>query len=236
MSVSNETKIFAFFDVDGTVIERDSFRILMREMLLRTSLWRTTLAGFFSLVLGFLRIFGLVDKTQFKSALLWCATVGRTRKESLQLLKRIVDEKISPHWFQEMESELESLRNSGHQICYVSASGEPWLRFLLRKHDLGQKLIVGSKLMFFCGGLTLRGPNCLGSEKIVRLRKILPSNTVWAVAYSDHRADLPLLLASRKRIVVNSTKKNRNAFRKILGPDGFTEVNWSPCKNPNVLQ
>lgn len=200
----------------------------MFEMLLKSISWRTLVAGLLLGVLVILKLFRLVDKTQFKSALLWSATVGRGKKASLKLLKKIVDEKISPLWFGEMKNELEQLRASGHRICYVSASGEPWLRFLLRQKDSGAKIIVGSKLMSFCYGITLRGENCLGSEKIIRLRKILPTNIIWSVAYSDHRADLPLLLACRKRVVVNPTEKNKRTFQKILGLDGFTEVKWQP--------
>ena len=230
--MSNETQIFAFFDVDGTVIAKDSFRILMSEMLLGKFWWRSIPAVLFLIILSVLRPFGLVGKTQYKSALLWSATFGLRRKKSLQRLKKIVDEKIAPLWFKEMEEELAQLRSSGHQICYVSASGEPWLRFLLNKKDSGKKLIVGSKLTSFCGGLTLQGENCLGPEKIRRLRKILAENVVWAVAYSDHRADLPLLLASRRRVVVNPTERNRRAFTKYLGASGFIEASWTPSAPP----
>lgn len=229
--MSKETQTFAFFDVDGTVIERDSFRILMSEMLFGKYCWRTILAGLLLSLLAVLRIFGLVEKTQFKSALLWSATFGLSRKKALSRLKLFVDQKVAPLWFKEMDNELEQLRNSGHQICYVSASGETWLRFLLHKKDSGRKLIIGSKLMWFCGGLTLRGANCLGPEKIIRLRQALPGNVIWAVAYSDHRADLPLLLASRRRVVVNPSGKNKKAFTKTLGPDGFVEVSWTPLEH-----
>ncbi|MEN9529022.1 MAG: hypothetical protein RI932_895 [Pseudomonadota bacterium] len=234
MSTMPETQHYAFFDVDGTVIARDSFRILMREMLLKGTRWRMALAALLCLLIAPLRLIGLADKTQFKSAFLWSATVGRSLRESLTLLKRIVEEQISPLWFVEMEAELDQLRQSGHKICYVSASGEPWLRFLLKRHDPNEKIIVGSKLMPFLGGMTLRGANCLGAEKIRRLRKILPGNIVWSVAYSDHRADLPLLLASKKRVVVNPTQKNRTAFLKHLGEQGFTEVSWSPLTAQNL--
>ncbi len=234
MSTFPETQHYAFFDVDGTVIARDSFRIIMNEMLLRGARWRLALAGLLCVALVPLRLLGLADKTQFKSAFLWSATVGRSLKDSLNMLKKVVEEQISPLWFFEMEEELQHLRQTGHKICYVSASGEPWLRFLLKRHDPHEKLIVGSKLMPFLGGITLRGANCLGAEKIRRLRKILPGNIVWSVAYSDHRADLPLLLASRRRVVVNPTPKNRKAFRKYLGENGYTEVSWSPSTARNL--
>ncbi|MEY4065888.1 MAG: hypothetical protein RIR26_2096 [Pseudomonadota bacterium] len=228
MQVSGETKKYAFFDVDGTVIARDSFRILMREMLFKGHLWRMLLAGILCCSLVLLRLVSPVGKTQFKSALLWCATVGLGRKGALKTIKKIIRERVSPLWFMEMDEELTKLRSTGHEICYVSASGEPWLRFLLNTRDAGPKLIVGSKLMSFWGGLTLRGSNCLGHEKIIRLRKVLPHNALWAVAYSDHRADLPLLLASRQRLVVNPTQKNRAAIRHVLGQEGFVELQWTP--------
>ncbi|MEY3902117.1 MAG: hypothetical protein RL189_1423 [Pseudomonadota bacterium] len=228
LSESTETQQFAFFDVDGTVIERDSFRILMRELILKRAPIRLLPAAVLCFVLGILRVFSLVGKTQFKSALLWSATVGMSRKQALKTLRAVIFEKVHPLWFKEMDTELEKLRSQGLRICYVSASGEFWLRALLCHKDNGDKLIVGSKLMHFCGGLTLRGENCLGVEKIRRLRLIIPKDAVWTVAYSDHRADLPLLLASRNRVVVNPNTKNLKSFRKILGEQGFTQVQWTP--------
>lgn len=223
-----KTQQFAFFDVDGTVIAKDSFRILMRELIVRRSRLRLLIAGFLCAFLAFFRIFALVNKTQFKSALLWSATVGLSNKEALSRIRDVVNEFIKPLWFVEMNLELEKLRSQGLRICYVSASGEFWLRALLKTQDIGEKMIVGSRLMRFFGGLTLRGENCLGEEKIHRLRALIPENAIWTIAYSDHRADLPLLLASRNRVVVNPTPKNLKSFRRVLGPDGFMVVQWTP--------
>lgn len=228
LSESTETQQFAFFDVDGTVIAKDSFRILMRELILKRAPIRLLPAAALCCLLAFLRIFSLVGKTQFKSALLWSATAGMSSKQALKLIRTVIVEKVQPLWFFEMQSELEKLRSQGLRVCYVSASGEFWLRALLCRRDTGEKLIVGSKLMRFCGGLTLRGENCLGAEKIRRLRLVIPKNAVWSVAYSDHRADLPLLLASRNRVVVNPNSKNLKTFKKILGEHGFTQVQWTP--------
>jgi phosphatidylglycerophosphatase C len=229
--VSSETQKYAFFDVDGTVIARDSFRILMQEMLIKGSFWRIVLAAVLCCCLGILKLVSPVGKTQIKSALLWSATVGMGSREALRRIKKIIRVRVSPLWFLEMGEELRKLRSTGHNICYVSASGEPWLRFLLNAHDTGPKLIVGSRLMSFWGGITLRGANCIGNEKIIRLRKVLPQSALWAAAYSDHRADLPLLLASRQRFVINPTKKNKTAIHQVLGEDGFVELHWKPIES-----
>ncbi|NBO38690.1 hypothetical protein EBU99_08915 [bacterium] len=228
MTTVLDTQSYAFFDVDGTVIARDSFRILIRELVFKKSWWRSLLAGLLCFALGVLKIFSLVGKTQFKSALLWCATVGYSRKQAIRLLQQVTREKVAPLWFREVNAELERLRSDGLRICYVSASGKTWLRTLLSIHDPGKKVIVGSQLMFFLGGITLRGANCLGVEKIIRLRQLIPHQAIWFVAYSDHRADLPLLSASRHRVVVNPSKKNQKAISRSLGADGFVVVNWTP--------
>jgi len=81
VSTMPETQHYAFFDVDGTVIARDSFRILMREMLLKGTRWRMALAALLCLLIAPLRLIGLADKTQFKSAFLWSATVGRSLRD-----------------------------------------------------------------------------------------------------------------------------------------------------------
>lgn len=223
-----EIQQFAFFDVDGTVIAKDSFRILMHELVFKRSFLRASAAVllFACLIPAF--VLRLSTKTQFKSALLWSATFGLSAREALTRIRGVVREHIAPLWFREVDAELSNLRGQGLKICYVSASGEFWLRTLLHAKDSGPKLIIGSKLMRFCGGITLRGKNCLGEEKIRRLSRIIPRNAVWHAAYSDHRADLPLLLASRNRTVVNPTSKNLRAFSKILGEGRFTVVQWTP--------
>jgi phosphatidylglycerophosphatase C len=224
-----EIQQFAFFDVDGTVIAQDSFRILMRELILKGSPLRAVLATLLFLFLVPARIFGLAEKTQFKSALLWSATVGLSNKAALTRIRNVVREHVLPLWFREVDDELQSLRAQGLRVCYVSASGEFWLRVLLNAQDRGPKLIIGTKLMRFCGGLALRGKNCLGEEKIRRLRKVIPASAIWQAAYSDHRADLPLLLASRNRTVVNPTPRNLESFQKSLGDGRFTVVHWTPA-------
>lgn len=233
MQVHRETQQYAFFDVDGTVIARDSFRILMRELILKGNPLRLLIALILCALLFPGKLVGLVGKTQFKSALLWSATVGMPVRQALRRIRSIVDESVKPHWFDEVGAELEELRKNGLNVCYVSASGEFWLRVLLNDMDHGPKIIVGSRLMMFCGGLTLRGANCLGHEKIRRLRALLPADTIWNIAYSDHRADLPLLRASRKRVVVNPTPRNLKAFRAALGADGFSLVNWTSGSQKN---
>ncbi|MFZ9521318.1 MAG: HAD-IB family phosphatase [Silvanigrellaceae bacterium] len=236
MQVHPETLQYAFFDVDGTVIARDSFRILMREMILKGNPIRIAIAFVLCVILSVGKFMGIVGKTQFKSALLWSATVGMTPRQSLTKIRSVVNEFVKPLWFVEMGGELERLRNNGMKVCYVSASGEYWLRVLLKDMDPGAKLIVGSRLMIFFGGVTLRGPNCLGDEKIRRLRALLPADTIWSCAYSDHRADLPLLLASRNRVVVNPTPRNLRAFQNALGSDGFTVAHWTPTQEKRSQQ
>lgn len=227
MTETSQADLYAFFDVDGTVIERDSFRIIIKDLIFDHSFARSCIAGCLCAVLFVPWLLKLVGKTQFKSALLWSATVGLGKMESVRQLRRVIRSKVEPLWFSEMEAELKMLRTSGHKICYVSASGEPWLRALLQARDPERKLIVGSKLSFFCGGLTLKGANCIGMEKIKRLKKVLPEKSIWAVAYSDHRADIPLFLACARRIVVNPTRKSQRAIEKALGAHQYELVQWS---------
>jgi phosphatidylglycerophosphatase C len=218
---------YAFFDVDGTVIQKDSFRIIIRQLIFKRSVTRSLLATLLFVLLSVLWTFRLAGKTQFKSALLWAATVGLGRKKSLAALRQVVQEHIKPLWFSEMESELSALRSDGFHICYVSASGEFWLRALLNTMDRSNKTIVGSKLMYFMGGITLKGPNCIGEEKIIRLNALLPKDARWEVAYSDHRADIPLFLACQRRVVVNPSPKNEEAIISALRSQNLKVVQWT---------
>ncbi len=214
---------YAFFDVDGTVIAKDSFFRLLRWRL-REEPWRILPLFVLSPIFTATALFKL-DRRHAKSALLWSLTCFKGKKNIVRLLAHDLPAELAKDWFVEANTELDSLRASGHRICYVSASGQLWLRGLIRRADSGPKTIIGSRLGIRLWGVVLTSPNCYGPEKILRIQAQLGKHIVWSAGYSDHVADLPLLTACQERTLVNPQSKHLSQFETEL-PKPFRIVKW----------
>lgn len=214
---------FAFFDVDGTVIRTDSFRLLVKTAFLKAP-WRLVflpVCGVVALLTWFLKL----DRRYAKSCTLWAITVGKSKRDAVRLLKSTLSTRFQDLWFVQMKAELEELRAKGFKICYVSASGQIWIRSLLNAMDQGEKRVIGSRLGFFFGGVIMTSRNCYGVEKLSRIDALLGKDIHWKIAYSDHIADLPLLLACENKVVISPKTAHLNVF-KAKFKNNFTLNNW----------
>lgn len=224
---------YAFFDVDGTVIRTDSFRRLLLAGFSQ-AWWRVFLTVPF-LVLAPLSLVG-VDKRYIKSAMLWCMTVGLGKKRAVQLLRSALRDEWSTLWFPQMNVELAKLRADGLRICYVSASGQMWLRSLLSAMDPGPKIIIGSKLGYFCGGVVFRSKNCYQAEKLCRIAERLGNDISFEKGYTDHIADIALLEPCKERYLISPKPKHLKIFEETFGAS-FKLLNWPRSAiKPNVNQ
>jgi len=218
---------YAFFDFDGTLICQDSFLTLLKKIL-KCEPIRIFL---FVLISPFLILTGIfrLDKTFAKSLILWCLTVGKDKRKCAQFLRNILATESSSIWFQEANETFEKLRNEGIEIVIVTASGQTWVRGMLHGKYPHFKLIIGSKLKFFAGGVILKSKNCYHKEKIRRIQEALGENIIWQSAWSDHIADLPMLLKSQERYVICPKNKHKKIFKQKLG-ENFILLNWTVKK------
>lgn len=219
---------YAFFDFDGTLIAQDSFLILLKTGL-RQQPWRILFIILFSPILLSTAIFKF-DKTLAKSALLWSLTVFRGKKNSIFFLQDSVCKKMDQIWFEQSLAEFEKLKKEGVEIIIVSASGATWIRALLRNKFKNSKLIIGSKLGFFFGGVILKSKNCYQEEKLKRIEEILNKNFIWHSAWSDHIADLPMLKKAPLRFIISPKKKHLPIFKREL-KDNYTLLPWISSKD-----
>ena len=83
-------------------------------------------------------------------------------------------------------------------------------------------VVIGSLSRPFLGGLVTR-EHCHHENKMRMVRAA--GYGPIEVAYSDSAADLPLLLAARKPVVVNPKKSRVEMFRRVL-PVGTPILNW----------
>ena len=202
---------YAFFDVDKTVITHDSFLFVLKSGF-KQSPWRL-LVALPLLPLAVLPLLGF-DRRAIKSAMLWSITVGKGRVGAVQFLNSLGKKTGQLMWFKQVDPILNTLRAEGLRICYVSASGQTWLRSLLNSCDPGPKTIIGSKLGFFCGGVVMKSLNCYGKEKLKLIDALIGVDISYEKGYSDHVADIPMLSRCRERYVVSPTSEHLEIFER----------------------
>lgn len=216
MDSINKTR-YAFFDFDGTLIAKDSFVTLLR-IGLKNEPWRVLIILFFIPLLLATAIFKF-DKTPAKSAILWSLTVGKGKKRIISFFRTALTETCHKIWFEEAIETFQKLKNDGIEIIIITASGQIWVRAMLSSKYKDFKLIIGSKLCFFFGGVILSSKNCYGKEKLLRIKQILGNDFIWQSAWSDHIADLPLLMEAKEKHIICPKKSHKLIFDNILSKD-----------------
>ena len=216
---------FVFFDVDGTVIDRDSFRLLVffaaRQGFLRA------LLIFFALPLALSCGAVCRDRSYAKSVLLWASTVGYSRKKAALFLYEFGFKRASRYWFHQVDEVLQQAAAQGVQVCFISASGQLWLRGLLKACvPLGVPyFVLGTRLGFWGGGVIMRSPNCYSHIKCQRIVARFGKAIFWKQGYSDHPADIPLLDACAERFVVSPRQVHVPLFEKQW-KEKYSILNW----------
>lgn len=215
----------AFFDVDGTIIAHDSFRRLVRR-LVALQPWRVIQLPLIGPIFLVVALFAR-DRRWPKSVLLWALTWGYSRKQSVRLLHRAMQDEWNRLWFLQATPCFADLReNQKCHLVFVSASGQLWIRHLLKTMDgLHPKTIIGSKLGFWFGGIVYTSKNCFGAEKLVRIRERCGDNIDWVAGYSDHAVDIPMLARCKQRIVISPSEKSLKRFEKEFKTD-FQLERW----------
>ncbi|MBX9703165.1 MAG: haloacid dehalogenase-like hydrolase [Silvanigrellaceae bacterium] len=207
-------KKYAFFDFDGTLIAKDSFRIILKNTLLKQP-WRLFFIALFSPIYLWTLIFK-IDKAYAKSAILWSLTFGKSKTNTIRYFKSVLAPHYEEIWFTQAQAEFEQLKAQGVEIIVVTASGQCWVRALLREKGRGFRAVIGSQLRFFAGGVIFSSKNCYGAEKILRIEQLLGKDIEWHSAWSDHPADLPMLLKSNEKKIIAPLKKHLKVFAKNI--------------------
>lgn len=143
----------------------------------------------------------------------WLATFGRSR-EALDALAQAHAQAVfdgGDRVF--VDAAVARLRlhlQQGDRVVIATGCWEPLARALLARGGLAEVPLVASTLRPYLGGWVSR-QRCLGANKIPMLaaRGYAPP---WAMAYTDHHADLPLLRNSAQWCLVSPTP---NCLRRI---------------------
>ncbi len=213
------------FDFDHTLYDGDSGTHLFRWLILRSP-WRTALALLLTPVFGPM-IAVLRTRRVGISAYVWVGTVGLHRRRDLDAL---IDAYVACHRDQLAArllpiafDVLEAHRQAGDEV--VVATGAPprlasaILGFVAHADVPVVGTAVGPKF-----GAVVAVHHCHAEQKM-RMIRAAGYGAPIAVAYSDSSADLPLLKAAVRAVVVNPKADNVDMFRRVL-PPGTAILNW----------
>ncbi|WCE06342.1 haloacid dehalogenase-like hydrolase [Pseudoxanthomonas sp. JBR18] len=212
------------FDFDHTLYDGDSGSHLF-AWLIRRSWLRTAAALLVTPLLGPM-VAWLPTRRRGISGYVWIATVGLRRRRDLDdLIDRYVERNRPQMEGRLLDAALEIFtahRAAGDRV--VVATGAPpelaraILSFVAHQDVPVIGTVVGPKF-----GAVIARRHCHHEEKMRMLRE--QGYGQVAVAYSDSSADLPLLLAAARPVVVNPKVDKVEAFRRLL-PAGTPILNW----------
>lgn len=204
------------FDFDLTLTRWDTADRFFRWLLKRDP-WRMGVVMAALPVLGPLFVTGATRKWPIRFAV-WVATLGRRPED----LARLVEEHagslptgtesvLLPAALEQLHSHVDQ----GYRVVVATGSLEPLARALLDRAGLAHIPLVASTLRPFLGGLA-RDQHCFGRNKIPMLsaRGFAPP---WEIAYTDHRADLPVLVLSAESYLINPTPACLARIEQVLG-------------------
>lgn len=213
------------FDFDHTLYDGDSGGDLV-AWLVRRTWWRTLLALLIAPVAAPMIAF-LPTRRRGIGAFIWAGTVGLHRRRDLdELIDRYVvlhDAQLRERLLPIAVDVLHRHREAGDRV--VVATGAPpelaraILAFVAHEDVPVVGTAVGPRLF---GVMATR--HCHHEMKMTMLREAGFGGDI-AAAYSDSSADLPLLQAARRPVVVNPKRGSVGMFRQAL-PVGTPVLNW----------
>ncbi|GHA85837.1 haloacid dehalogenase-like hydrolase [Cognatilysobacter bugurensis] len=213
------------FDFDHTLYDGDSGGDLV-SWLVRRTWWRTLLALLIAPVAGPMIAF-LPTRRRGVGAFIWAGTVGLHRRRDLdELIDRYVvlhDAQLRERLLPVALAVLHRHREGGDRV--VVATGAPpelaraILAFVAHEDVPVVGTAVGPRLF---GVMATR--HCHHEMKMTMLREAGFTGEI-AAAYSDSSADMPLLRAARRPVVVNPKHAKVDDFRREL-PAGTPILNW----------
>ncbi|MBF0135929.1 MAG: HAD-IB family hydrolase [Magnetococcales bacterium] len=221
--LENQQDHLAVFDLDKTITSCDTFRIFLRHVLLRRPgrwgrvpwlLWATLMykAGWRS---------NSWLKGQF-----FRHVAGHLPRATLQRRIDATVAELIRVWLKPgAVAKLTQHRNAAHRLILATASLD--LYVIPLAEQLGIQEVVCTRTDWnspeiFTGMLT--SPNCYGPDKLVALEHHLGKQlaTCQAAVYSDHQADLSILMAAKDPVAVDPTP----ALQKMALAQGWTIVHW----------
>jgi len=158
----------------------------------------------------------------------WMATFGRSHETLARLAVAHADEVFAGPDPVFLPQGVERLRHhlaQGDEVVIATGCWEPLARALLEREGLKDVPLVASTLRPCVGGWVSEN-HCIGENKIPMLteRGYPPP---WRTAYTDHRADLPLLRNSEQWYLVSPGEKSLRLIEQTM----MTKAQILPWRN-----
>lgn len=213
------------FDFDHTLYDGDSGSHLF-AWLIRRAWWRQLLALLIAPVFGPLIAF-LPTRRVGIGGFVWVGSVGMSgRREFNGVIDRYVavhTDEIRRRLLPVALDVLHHHRERGDRVVIATGAPPELARAILAFVAHEDVPVVGTLVGPRLGGVgALR--HCHSEMKMTMLREAGYAAPV-EVAYSDSSADLPLLKAARRPVVVNPKARRIAMFQRVL-PPGTPILNW----------
>ncbi|MBW8824316.1 MAG: haloacid dehalogenase-like hydrolase [Xanthomonadales bacterium] len=216
---------FVVFDFDHTLYNGDSGSHLF-AWLIRRTWWRRLLALLVAPVAGPM-VAWLPTRRHGISAFVWVGTVGMHRSRDIDAL---IDEYVASHadrirarLLPDALKVLHLHRARGDTVIVATGAPPELARAILDFVAHDDLPVIGTEIGPRFGGVVATR-HCHHEMKMAMIRDAGYSAPIDA-AYSDSTADLPLLLAARRPVVVNPKPGSVEEFRRLLRPD-TPILNW----------
>jgi phosphatidylglycerophosphatase C len=182
----------AIFDLDGTLVTRDSFLpFLVGYTIKRRRFWPLLAMPFW---IG-LYVVRLISARTVKERLLTLFFRGEKKEDIDKHGEQFCTTWVERHPRANLMAKLREHQNAGHRIILLSASPDLYVPRI--GSYLGIKETVCTRVAWnenICTGKII-GPNCKGVEKVTLLSEYLQVKTLPepSFAYGDSKSDLPIL-------------------------------------------
>lgn len=209
--------VAAFFDLDHTITDRDSFRLFLKAFYSKKEFTLVYIPYVF--IFGILRKLRIISLKQFKER----ALIGlkyRHRKQIRQIGALFFEKHLKKTLRKQAIKRIKKHQQNGDNVFIVSASPDVYVHAVCAYLNCNGYLC--SNLDYDTDRFTGKffGQDCIGAEKKRRVDLLSLENDIdlknsWA--YSDHEADLLFFESVGKKVAVSPT---RNLF------DIASNKNW----------
>lgn len=214
-------RIAALFDVDKTILARNSGRLYLQELYERGEVdaWTVArnLASYLSYKLNRLDIDRWAERALVQLA-------GRSEREFMAQSAQFFEARVRPRVYPEAERRVQWHLERGHLVALVTGS----TRFVVEPlaAHLGVEHVLCTELEVEDGRLTGRiaPPLCFGVGKVARVRELIDSEGIDLVrswCYTDSLSDLPLLELVGYPVAVNPDPGLYREARRRRWPISF---------------